>query len=159
MNLELPHLLLFLIVALEPPLLLPPVPPPNIRGATYIHGLLRLKKVTDRQAESVNLVSGIVDLISHIVTSLLQLVHQARNLSRIFQWFDQLDFTASSASVKTSLFTTVEAAAKERREAKAARTRRRWESMIPLQIVTPTFLDVIAVSQCFQIFHPSKNAI
>ena len=41
--------------------------------------------------------------------------------------------TASSASVRTSLFTTVEAAAKERMEANAARTRRRWDNIIPLQ--------------------------
>merc|ERR1719338_48753 len=40
--------------------------------------------------------------------------------------------TASSASVKTSLFTTVEAAAKERMEANAARTMRMWDNMIPL---------------------------
>ena len=48
--------------------------------------------------------------------------------------FDQLKFfTASSASVRTSLFTTVEAAAKERMEANAGRTRRRWDNIIPLQ--------------------------
>ena len=38
---------------------------------------------TDRQAESVNLVSGIVDLVPHIVAPLLQLVHEAPNLSRM----------------------------------------------------------------------------
>ena len=38
---------------------------------------------TDRQAESVNLVSGIVDLVPHIVAPLLQLVHEASNLQRM----------------------------------------------------------------------------
>ena len=125
-----------------------------------------MNKVTDRHAESVNLVSGIVNLVSHIVASLLQLVHKAPNLwdtlqhlvapqfevpkkvqydsaihlvvlllllcQKIF-WDQSKFFTASSASVRTSLFTTVEAAAKERMEASAARTRRRWDNIIPLQ--------------------------
>ena len=43
-------------------------------------------------------------------------------------------FTASSASVRTSLFTTVEAAAQEMMETNAARTRRRCDNMIPLQL-------------------------
>ena len=47
-------------------------------------------------------------------------------------------FTASSASVRTSLFTTVEAAAQEMMETNAARTRRRCDNMISLQL-SPVF--------------------
>ena len=44
-----------------------------------------MNKLTDRHAESVNLVSGIVDLVSHVVAPLLQLVHEATNLWRKLQ--------------------------------------------------------------------------
>ena len=44
-----------------------------------------MNKVTDRHAESVNLVSSIVNLVSHIVASLLQLVHKAPNLCDTLQ--------------------------------------------------------------------------
>ena len=47
-------------------------------------------------------------------------------------------FTASSASVRTSLFTTVEAAAKEMMDINAGRTRRSCDNMISLQL-SPDF--------------------
>ena len=44
-----------------------------------------MNEVTDRHAESVNLVSGIVDLVSNVVAPLLQLVHEAPNLAETLQ--------------------------------------------------------------------------